>query len=119
LRGLGLNAHRAFADPSGRGHIATLSNDDIPAESAFNDVKAGIDAIRAALLPRGGGRPGLLIDAACPNLIREMEAYRWQEDPAGKERVPEKVNDHALDALRYAVMGLKRGVRAQLVQRVW
>jgi hypothetical protein len=118
LRGNGLNAHRAFADPSGKGQIETLRNAGIAAEGAFNDVKAGIDAVRAALRPRGDGRPGLLIDPACPNLIREIEAYRWQEGATGSERAPEKVDDHALDALRYAVMGLRRGVRVQVVRRL-
>jgi len=119
LRGAGLNVNRAFADPSGKGHIATLARAGILAEGAFNDVKAGIDAVRAALRPRGDGRPGMMIDAACPYLAREMEAYRWQEGPSGRERAPEKVNDHALDALRYAVMGLRRGVRQKVAQRLW
>jgi hypothetical protein len=46
------------------------------------------------------GKPGLLISPKCPNTIREMLAYRWDEDHPDR---PVKKDDHTCDALRYAV----------------
>ena len=40
----------------------------------------------------------------CPNLIREIEGYVWH--PKCKEKgedEPLKLNDHAIDAMRYAL----------------
>ncbi|MBQ5802495.1 MAG: terminase family protein [Clostridia bacterium] len=41
----------------------------------------------------------LFIFKNCPNLIRELKAYRWQEGDR-----PRKEDDHALDELRYYLM---------------
>lgn len=41
----------------------------------------------------------LFIFKNCPNLIRELKRYRW-----GDGDVPKKVDDHALDELRYFIM---------------
>ena len=38
------------------------------------------------------------------NIIRELRSYRYSEDKFGNPGPPEKVNDHALDAARYAAM---------------
>lgn len=46
------------------------------------------------------GPPGLLISPKCPNTVREMLGYRWDEDHPDR---PIKKDDHAVDALRYAV----------------
>ncbi len=55
------------------------------------------------------GRPGLIVGAICPNLVREFALYH---DPDPREGVnareePVKADDHALDALRYACWGLR------------
>lgn len=47
------------------------------------------------------GVPALLVSPKCPETIREMFAYRWDED---KPEDPLKEDDHTCDALRYAVM---------------
>ena len=49
----------------------------------------------------------MFIDKNCVNLIRELESYRYEKDVYGRnysER-PLKKDDHAVDALRYALMG--------------
>lgn len=49
---------------------------------------------------RGGLAPRLRIFSSCKNLLRELPNARYKE---GSDDI-EKKNDHALDALRYAVM---------------
>ena len=53
------------------------------------------------------GQPGMYIFNTCTNLVREFETYRWKEKSVTQAQdlnepdVPEKANDHAMDALRY------------------
>ena len=56
---------------------------------------------------KGNGMPKMFIFSSCTNTIREFETYRWKEKAVSKAQdlnepdVPEKANDHAMDALRY------------------
>jgi len=111
LRKHGLIIGRGYADPSNPAQIVTLCERGLPTERATGSVAHGIDLVRTALRTRGDGKPGLRIDASCTNLIREMESYTWQEGDAEREKQPEKRKDHAVDALRYAVAGLRRTVK--------
>jgi len=58
-------------------------------------------------LDEGKGEPSLYIFNNCQNTIREFETYRWKEKSVTQAQdlnepdVPEKANDHAMDALRY------------------
>jgi len=62
-----------------------------------DSVKHGIDKVRELLINRR-----LKINRKCVNLISEFEMYSYDEDkPTDK---PIKEHDHALDALRYALM---------------
>ena len=56
----------------------------------------GIRELGSMLVKQGDGRCRLYIHSRCRNLISEMLVYD-----------PEKQFDHAIDALRYAVMGGK------------
>lgn len=53
------------------------------------------------------GMPGLFVFSSCTNTIREFETYRWKEKSVTQAQdlnepdVPEKANDHAMDALSY------------------
>ena len=53
------------------------------------------------------GMSSLFVFNTCTNLIREFETYRWKEKSVTQAQdlnepdVPEKANDHAIDALRY------------------
>lgn len=49
------------------------------------------------------GHPGIYIFNNCKNLIRELKGYMW-----GENEIPKKINDHALDELRYFVMSLPK-----------
>jgi phage terminase large subunit len=52
----------------------------------------------------------IVVHPRCVNLIREMRAYAYKTDPRTEEILPviEDKNNHAIDALRYAVEGLHR-----------
>lgn len=55
------------------------------------------------------GSPRLFITENCSNLKWEFYNYRWPDDPKGalnrqSYETPRKENDHALDALRYAML---------------
>lgn len=119
LRRQGLLVGPAYADPSGPGQTESLRRLGINVARADNQVTAGIDLVRAALRSRPEGEPGLRIDSACVNLLREIEAYTWLPAQGNAERVPRPDNNHALDALRYAVMALARKVGWKAGAQAW
>lgn len=48
----------------------------------------------------------LVVDLHCRNTLRELAAWRWQRDARGEcLNVPQKGEDHLMDALRYALEG--------------
>lgn len=84
-----------------------------PLYKANNNVTVGIDRVKSYMKihPRLG-RPLLYVFDTCPNLIEEITQYRYKElqpGMAGKatpDEKPVKVDDHAVDALRYVVVSL-------------
>jgi phage terminase large subunit len=65
-----------------------------------DSIRNGINTIRELFKQRR-----LFIHESCQNLIWELETYVY-EDPKNRkgDEIPVKENDHALDALRYALM---------------
>jgi len=103
---------RWWADPSQPDHIQTCrSHTDTDGERldvrpANNAVAPGIEALAALLEPvappeGGPSRPALYLHRSCANLRRELSSYRYRDDNTEK---PVKEDDHAVDALRYAVL---------------
>jgi phage terminase large subunit len=80
-------------------HIHKFRDAGFEAVAATKDIDEGIDEVRGVLDPDVDGRPGLLVVEDCTNLIKEFQSYK--EDDVGTNRA----EDHALDALRYAIMG--------------
>ena len=76
-------------------------------------MKGGIEKIKEFLkVQPGTGKPRLLIAPHCQNLIDELMNYTWEEEKDDKnapER-PQKVRDHAVDALRYFIYEYTRPV---------
>jgi len=93
-------------DPSASKLSAALQAAGCSVVPADNRVFAGIQAVQQRLTVAGDGKPMLTVDPLCTNLIREFETYEWKEGARGMRDEPLKVNDHAMDALRYAVMYL-------------
>ena len=112
------------ADPSmwgqGKGITARSFKDEYRKEGvillkANNAVEAGILHMKELLKvdpnhehPITGemGAPRLYIFNTCKNLITELPGYEWEEQKDGRNssEKPKKINDHALDALRYIGM---------------
>ena len=100
-----------WADPESADGRAEFSQSwDMPSAPAFKAVLPGIQAVAERLVVQADGRPRLTVSAACPRLIEEVQSYRWrpQRGAEPKQAQPLKVDDHAMDALRYLVMGLRR-----------
>jgi len=67
----------------------------------WGETKSAYVVLWAAVLD--GAPPGFIVSPDCPNTIREMTAWRFDE-ATGR---PEKVNDHTCDAVRYLVTTAK------------
>ncbi len=85
-----------FCDPSAKAEIEEMKKNDIRAKAGDNEVSAGIQKIKELL-----SNEYLFVSEKCTNLLEELESYRWRDDDSRDE--PVKENDHALDALRYAL----------------
>lgn len=94
-----------IVDPSAASFKIEMRNRGLRAKETVDTINADnsvIEGIRNVnrLLTR---RKIRIYKDACPNLIKEMQSYAWDDKAiqnGGKER-PIKVNDHACDALRY------------------
>lgn len=93
-----------YCDPSEPDYIKVFRERGLKAEGADNTVLPGIQTVKNALAVRGDGRAGLTISPECVHLLSEFEQYQWAENRHGIKDAPVKANDHAMDALRYAVM---------------
>ena len=102
-------------DPSAASFIEVLRRKGWAVRKADNDVLRGI-RITSDLLKEGK----LVICAGCEDCLREMEAYVWDLESQGRDRV-KKENDHAMDDMRYfaaTVLGKKQtGFAACVVER--
>jgi len=89
-------------DRQERAELDACGIETVPAKK---NVNAGIEAVQRALMKRGNGKRGLYVFSDCVNTIREFGSYRYPDgtnkrDPKDE---PQKVNDHAMDALRYVI----------------
>lgn len=94
------NPSSVYADPAEPDRIEALNDKGLPMMSVSKDVVAGIDKVHQML--KSGN---LIVSPKCTNLIYEFETYAHNEDKSDKnqDEKPVKMNDHALDALRYAI----------------
>lgn len=107
---------------------ATLLENGIATIAARKEVNPGIEKVQERLKDAGDGRTRLYVfrnclierdpglsDAKKPcSILEEFDSYSWPKTPDGKahKELPEKLNDHAMDALRYAAMAVDRGIDA-------
>lgn len=81
-------------------------------------VRAGIQTVTTALAPRGDGTRGLYVSPCCAHTIAEYGAYAYASAPEGSEtplrrdasEEPIKLNDHTMDATRYALHSELAGI---------
>lgn len=93
---------RAIYTPHDANDLKMLLRDqmELPSELANGKIKVveGIGMIQHLL-----GAEFLKVSSKCENLIKEMMIYRYEtKDGEAKEKI-QKDNDHAPDALRYAI----------------
>lgn len=93
-------------DPSSPEVIAEWRKAGLPAVPANNERKEGVRMVRAHLHVPADGRPRLTVDPTCEATIKEFESWETMPDDKGRGDEFSKVNDHAMDALRYGVMFL-------------
>lgn len=95
-----------YIDPSAEAFQLELKKRGMHTVHANNDVENGIQKMTSEMK-----RGNLFICRECDNLIREIEGYVWDSKLAAKgEDAPMKQNDHAIDALRYAILTHKVSV---------
>lgn len=88
-----------YVDPSAKSFIVLSQKERLPVKEANNDVIDGIRFVSNYLSSKK-----LFISSKCENLIKEISVYSWDEKAQKKgEDKPKKENDHAVDALRYAI----------------
>ncbi len=99
-----LRWNECYPDPESLSGIIELKNRGVNVRDVIKNkdsIRNGINRVRELLK---AGR--LYIHSSCTNLIWELETYAYPEkkDMHNEEENPIKENDHALDALRYALM---------------
>ena len=89
---------------------AELDSCGIRTEAAFKEVLSGIQAVKNRLVVQGDGKPRIYFFKCARNLLSEIYDYRWESRREGvnAKEEPVKLNDHAMDALRYMVMALDK-----------
>lgn len=101
-----------FVDPAAADFRAQLSRDGLPTYAAENAVMAGIGSVSSLL---ADGR--LVVADRCAGFIDEVTEYVWDAKASEKgEDAPVKLNDHSLDAARYAIHSTRR-VWASMLNR--
>jgi PBSX family phage terminase large subunit len=97
---------KGWCDPSAGTFLVLLNRDSAlpPIRKGYNrSVLIGIGAVSCLL---GNGR--LKICRKCVTLLKEISSYVWDSKASLKGKdMPKKTNDHLLDALRYAIVGMR------------
>lgn len=90
---------------------AELEDKGIYTSPAQKDVALGLQRVAKRLIVQDDGKPRLRVFATCKNVIQEIEKYAWAANKTGaiKKEEPAKVDDHAMDALRYMIMEIDGG----------
>lgn len=90
---------------------AELEHCGIRTVAARKDVRIGIQAVKTRLVCAGDGKPRLFFFKDLKQILSEIYEYRWStaSGTSNLKEEPLKLNDHAMDALRYLVMELDQG----------
>jgi len=95
-----------FADSSEPQRIEEIYRAGFDVHPANKDVRSGIDKVK---------RYRLHITTDSVNLLKEIRSYSWRQDKEGRVlEEPVKFNDHAMDALRYALASVTKEGRVRM-----
>lgn len=101
----GIKSIIGYMDSAEPDRIQEFRNAGFKVQPAKKDVKAGIDAVMTY---------NLFVEEGSQNIINELGLYCWRLDKSEEPLdEPVKSNDHAMDALRYAVF---QGVQGTINQ---
>ena len=91
---------KCYPDPAEPDRIEIFRKAGLNVREVSKDIVAGVDHVRE-LFKQGR----IHINPDCKNLIWELETYHYPDKKPEKNEpeLPVKENDHALDALRYAL----------------
>lgn len=112
-------------DPASPAYIKTFNNAGLTAVAADNDIRSGIDLVKKRLRKADDGRPRIFfyqhavtepdkarIEAKQPTgTLDEIVGYAFPKPKQNQptKEVPLKLNDHAMDCMRYIVKYLDAG----------
>ena len=86
------------AEPKSISELNIYGLQVVPSRKGQDSVRFGISTVQ---------QQRISVTKRSVNLLKEYRSYMWQQDKDGKFlKVPEPINDHAMDALRYAVRNL-------------
>jgi len=91
-----------YCDAAEPARIEEIKRAGFKAIAANKDVKAGIDFIKSRKL---------FIHQGSVNLLKEIKSYKFKVNKNKVGNTPEeplKLNDHAMDAMRYAAISFKK-----------
>ena len=74
-----------------------------PCRKGPGSINAGILRVSQRLRVADDGRPRLTVSPNCTHTIGEFESYEWRESNGNLRDAPRDLNNHAMDAIRYAV----------------
>lgn len=99
-----------WADPENAEGREQFRKAGLGTKVAQKSIQLGIEAVQTYLKVRGDDYPGLFIFSNCKNLIKEFSSYHYPTGTVNRDAPdhPVKVNDHALDALRYCIYSINK-----------
>jgi len=114
MRGLGIGKYEQVyadaAEPKSIDEIAEFGFNVRACDKGPDSVRAGIGYLKAQKIH---------IVQGSTNIIREAGKYKWREDKNGNPLPePVKFDDHAMDAIRYAIMTHMRAAGAVYISGI-
>jgi phage terminase large subunit len=91
-----------YCDTAEPNRIEELKRAGVKALPANKDVKLGIDFLKSRKL---------FIHSGSVNLLKEIKSYKYMDQGkrlGNEPEVPLKLNDHAMDAMRYGALHFKK-----------
>jgi phage terminase large subunit len=94
----------AYPDPAEPDRIEECKRDGIPVMEVSKDIKGGVSYVQELFRTKR-----LFICSNCVHTLDEIAMYHYPEEQEGKtpKDEPFKLNDHLMDALRYALYSHK------------
>lgn len=120
------NIEQFYCDPARPDMISLMNKSNLRAvgfhvgNENYKSVMSGVSYIQSLIRESRLQ----LFRGACTELEDEFETYHWPEDAEGlvKKEEPVKMNDHLLDAMRYAIIGSmqvnQRPVKPELIGNI-